>query len=432
MLASPSDAGAAMRSHILCCCFSFLLSSPLCAQRVHQVPYDFDTIQGAIDAAAAGDTVLVEPGIYRERISFRGRALLLLSRAGPAVTVIDGDASGTVVSFRQGEGTDAVLDGFTITGGSHPRDAGGIHVYGASPTLRNNIVRANVGGRRGHGISLVNSASAWIEGNQISGNHSWPDGNGAGGGGGIGVEGSGAVEIRGNRISDNRVQRYSSGGGINLVNAGVVRIVGNRIEGNQARLSGGGIAIYGNSGARIENNLVIDNRLSQPGHGGGVQWLINAGPLAPDLIGNTIAGNHAQSGAGIYADGLDQYSRISNNLVLAPAGMTAIECGDFGDLAPPIVRHNNALSDVEAYAGLCALAMTGARDGNRSQAPQFASGSWRLAPGSPGIDAGDGLAAREHLDLEGRARVSDGDGDGVAVIDIGALESAAIEVPPQD
>ncbi|HWS25576.1 MAG TPA: right-handed parallel beta-helix repeat-containing protein [Xanthomonadales bacterium] len=421
-----------MRHSLFCCCFCLLLSPMAHAQRVHQVPLDSSTIQGAIDAAAAGDTVLVDPGVYHERISFRGRPLLLLSRAGPALTVIDGGASGTVVTFREDEGADAILDGFTITGGSHPRDAGGIHVYGASPTLRNNIVRDNIGGRRGHGISLVNSAAAWLEGNQISANHSWPDGNGAGGGGGIGVEGAGAVEIRGNRIVDNRVHRYSSGGGINLVNAGSVRIVGNRIEGNQARLSGGGIAIYGSSGAHIENNLIIGNRLSEPGHGGGVQWLVNAGTLAPALIGNTIVANHAQSGSGVHADGFDQHARISNNLVLAPAGMSAIECGDFGDLAPPVVRYNNALSDVDAYAGLCAPALTGGRDGNRSQAPLFVAGSWRLAPGSAGIDAGDGLAVRERADLDGRARVTDGDGDGSAVVDIGALESAAIEIPPQD
>lgn len=421
-----------MRHSLFCGCLFLLLSPMAHAQRVHRVPLDSSTIQGAIDAAAAGDTVLVEPGIYRERISFRGRPLLLLSRSGPALTVIDGGASGTVVTFRQGEGNDAVLDGFTITGGSHPRDAGGIHVYDASPTLRNNIVRDNIGGRRGHGISLVNSARAWLEGNQINSNGSWPDGNGAGGGGGIGVEGAGAVEIRGNHIANNRVHRYSSGGGINLMNAGTVHVVGNRIEGNQARLSGGGIAIYGSSGAHIENNLIIGNRLSEPGHGGGVQWLVNDGTLAPALVGNTIIANYAQSGSGIHADGLDQHARIINNLVLAPAGMSAIECGDFGDLAPPIVRHNNALSDVEAYAGLCAIAMTGGRDGNRSQTPLFAAGSWRLAPGSPGIDAGDGLALRERLDLDGRARVADGDGDGSAVVDIGALESAAIEIPPRD
>ncbi len=432
MLTSPNDVGAAMRSFLLCCSFSLLLSSTACAQHVLGVPADFRSIQSAIDAAAAGDTVLVEPGVYRERIAFRGRALLLLSRGGPSQTVIDGGASGTVVTFQQGEGNDAVLDGFTITGGSHPRDAGGIHAYGASPTLRNNIVRDNIGGRRGHGISLVLSTHARVQDNQIRNNQSWPDGNGAGGGGGIGVEGAGAVEIRGNRIEANHVRRYSSGGGINLVNSGSTRIIGNRIEGNRARLSGAGIAIYGKSNARIENNLIVENRLLEPGHGGGVQWLLTIGAPGPELIGNTIVDNHAQAGAGVYADGEDAQARITNNLVVAPAGMSAIECGDYADLSAPIVRHNNAVSDVAAFAGLCGPMPADGRHGNRSLMPQFADGSWRLAPGSPGIDAGDGTAAHELVDLDGQARVADGDGDGPALIDIGALETRTPGKPGLD
>lgn len=421
-----------MRSLVLCCCVSLLLPFTLQAQHVHVVPDDFGTIQSAIDAAAAGDTVLVQPGVYRERIVFRGRPLLLLSRAGAALTVIDGGSGGTVVTFREGEDADAVLDGFTITGGSHAEDAGGIHIQRSSPTLRNNIIRGNVGGRRGHGISLVASAAAVIADNQISENRSFAPGNGAGGGGGIGVEGSGAVQIRGNRIERNQVSRFSSGGGINLVNAGATRIIGNRIEGNRARLSGAGIAIYGSSAARIENNLIVGNALSEPGQGGGVQWLLSSGAAAPELIGNTLVDNLAASGSGIHADGFDRRARIINNLVVAPAGTTAIECGDFGDLTAPILRHNNAVAAGGAYAGLCALAATGERDGNRSQPPLFAPGSWRLAAGSPGIDAGDALAASEALDLDGRPRVVDGNGDGRAVIDIGALESSELGNPAQN
>lgn len=409
-----------MRLPVYLICLLALGVPSVAVSTTRVVPTDQPTIQGAIDASLAGDTVLVKPGRYHERIRLGGRALTLRSVAGPESTVIDGGGAGTVVSFAPVDDGDCVLEGFTVTAGAHPERAGGVHIEGASPTLRNNVIRDNVGGRLGHGISLVDSERALIDANLISANRSWAIGNGAGGGGGIGVLRGGAVEIRGNRILGNRVDRYSSGGGINLFDSGATQIVGNRIVGNLARLAGAGIAVHGRSHARIENNLIVDNRVIEPGFGGGVHWLLLAGSGGPQLIGNTIAGNQAQAGAGVYADGEDRHARIVNNLVLAAPGRSAIECGDYSDLLPPIVRHNNALSDVDAYAGLCDRATAGG--GNQSQPPRFVAGTWRLAPGSPGIDAGDVAATREALDLEGNPRRCAANDMLAAAVDIGAFE----------
>ena len=69
-------------------------------QSVIQVPTNFPTIQSAIKAASSGDTVLVAPGTYVENIHFSGKAITLTSSSGPAVTIIDGNHNGNVVTFQ--------------------------------------------------------------------------------------------------------------------------------------------------------------------------------------------------------------------------------------------------------------------------------------------------------------------------------------------
>src|SRR5437867_11657103 len=81
------------------------------------VPASQPTIQAAINAASNGDTVLVEPGTYRENINFMGKAITVPSSGGPAVTTIDGGVARSVVAFTPNEGTNSVLSGLTFTNG---------------------------------------------------------------------------------------------------------------------------------------------------------------------------------------------------------------------------------------------------------------------------------------------------------------------------
>lgn len=405
------------------CLLLILLCShalPAAAQSKLRVPAQYPSIQAAIDVARAGDTILVAPGRYLERIDFRGRDLTVISSHGPAQTVIDGGGVGTVVQMIAGETRAAVLDGFTITGGVHALYAGGVHVAEASPTLRNNRILDNRGGRHGHGLSLLRSPAALIIGNQISLNRSFAPGNGSGGGGGIGVTGAGQVEIRANQITANRVDRHSSGGGINLVDAGAPRIVANVIDANTARLHGAGIAIIGRSAAVIENNLISHNQLTEPGYGGAVSWLLPPGANPLRLVNNTLAFNQAEVAAGLHADGDDGLARVANNLVLVNGDASAIECGDMYDGTPPLLDHNNAVSAGEAYAGLCAEAL--GREGNFSRVEALSAGDYGLLAGSVNIDAGDDSAASEAFDLVSQARHIDGDHDHQVRIDIGAYE----------
>jgi len=95
----------------------------------------YTKIQPAINAAGPGDTILVYDGTYIENINFLGKAITVKSVWGASNTIIDGNASGTVVTFDQGEGAGSVLDGFTIRNGNNI-NAGGISCYlSSSPTI---------------------------------------------------------------------------------------------------------------------------------------------------------------------------------------------------------------------------------------------------------------------------------------------------------
>ncbi len=95
------------------------------------------SIQTAIDNAVDTDEITVAPGTYFEMIDFLGRAVTLRSSGGPAVTIIDAQGSGSVVTCGSGEGQDTLLDGFTITGGWQSVGGGGMINSSSSPTVTN-------------------------------------------------------------------------------------------------------------------------------------------------------------------------------------------------------------------------------------------------------------------------------------------------------
>jgi hypothetical protein len=118
--------------------------------------HPLDSIQEAIDIAEPGATVTVLDGTYtgigNRNIIFRGTALTLRSRNGPANCIIDCQQLGTGFEFSSEEWTDSVVDGFTIINGydeDQGKGGGGFYCYYSSPTINNCIITANKAWRGG-------------------------------------------------------------------------------------------------------------------------------------------------------------------------------------------------------------------------------------------------------------------------------------------
>lgn len=137
---------------------SFFLRNPI----VIVVPTDQPTIQAGIDAAIDGDTVLVAVGVYNEQFSFKGKSIVVSSEAGPNFTKVLGSSINhsdyPTVSMTQGEGPNAVLQGFTLEGGPIA-----IRVAG-NPTIKFNILTDQT---LGNWAALVVDGQASIINNSI-------------------------------------------------------------------------------------------------------------------------------------------------------------------------------------------------------------------------------------------------------------------------
>jgi hypothetical protein len=301
------------------------------------VPDDYPTIQGAIDAAMDGDTVLVKPDTYTENIDFLGKAITVMSSDGADTTIIDGGNPsnpdyGSVVIFNNGEGLDSVLEGFKLTNGlgtSFELDSGnrgpcggGVFCNSSSPTLRNNTISGNNIVNAGGGI-YCRRTQAMIEDNEIIKNDGALGGgiycsknaypiltnnkiieNSALMGGGLYCDQfTSSPVLSNNTISGNSA---GEGGGIYCCRSFLV-VMNNAISNNSAWLGGGIRLDY--SSPTLSCNAIWANVAS--GDGGGIycSWF-----SSPTITNNTILGNTAVNGGGIF--NYDRSSPIITNTIL--------------------------------------------------------------------------------------------------------------------
>lgn len=330
---------------ILAGCFESVFS-----QLIH-VPADCPSIQGGIDLAREGDTVLVAEGTYYENINFKGKGITLASHflqdgdtSHIFSTIIDGShysdpAQASAVTLNSGEDTTSVLCGFTICGGrgTYISDVildtamaaadymagGGILVYHSGAKLVFNIIENNalfspdsVRGSMGGGLyAEVSKESELIVRNNIIRNNQIFEVQGWGGGMGI-VRGKALIE--GNVIMNNSidVEWLSVGGGVFFQNVAgdpserEVVIRNNVISRNIAFSLDdlgicGGLAIgfiHEKERMSIHHNLICNNHTN--GIGGGFYGFEASGLVFENLIFDNSAGMYGNSTAFEMENGL--------------------------------------------------------------------------------------------------------------------------------
>lgn len=324
---------------------------------IKRVPQDYGTIRQAIAASTNGDTVLVDHGRYYENIRFGGKSVVVASKFlldGDSrhilETVIDGSQpshpdTASCVLIVDGETRDAMLVGFTLTGGKgtrwqdehnglYYREGGGILITLSAPTIRFNYIVNN------EGVDPDRCSSA--------------------GGGAIRV-GDGAPLIENNVLTHNR------------------------------GMYGGGVVLNYCAGAVIRNNIIADNNVIQyrpnaPTYGGGGVWIGNQQPgssAANIVINNTIIGNTA------YGDpGLSFIAGRAGGIVVHSGAVTVIKnnivWNNFSTLEGEIYLYGNQQAVMEYNNVRTSIQGTG----NISASPLFEDSAYILKPASPGVDAG--------------------------------------------
>jgi len=277
------------------------------------IPTEAATVQGGIDLAGDGDTVLIAAGIYHERINFDGKAItvggpFLLSGDSIHImsAVIDGDPnilgpadSGSVVRFVSGEGAGSVLCGLTLQKGmGTSNNGGGILCSQASPVIRDCLIRLNVVSGTGGGMYCKEGSEPLLLNCRFEENR-------------CGFFGGGLAANFSSPILDNCIFEQNLAQAPFGMSAGIDFFYSNpiltncRVSGNVAAMIIGGVSCY-ESPASFDHCVFEGNQAT---FAGGLYCYGDP----PTVTNGTFVFNDAPFGSAIYSEGCSY--DLSNSIV---------------------------------------------------------------------------------------------------------------------
>ena len=302
-----------------------------------------------------------------------------------------GGVGGAIVNY----GTVTLQNAYLLKNLKAP--GGGVYNTGTL-TVTDSVFQSNTGNYLGGGIFNAGGTVAVTRSSFI---HNLSNTGG-------GIHNSGTLTIK-DSIFDNN--RSNSGGGIFNYTNSEIEIVNSTLSNNISNTYGGG---FGNGGIAVLTNVTISGNLTAY-DGGAIE---NTGSLM--VINSTINGNHSNTQIGGIVNRGTGTTTLFNTIINAN---TPQNCGSF-------INSNlsNISSDNTCGASLIADYQLG---------PLQDNGGLTLTHlpliTSPAIDGGDNTICAQppvnHQDQRGYPRPVDGNGDGAAVCDVGAVEYGSPSTP---
>ncbi|MCC7291625.1 MAG: right-handed parallel beta-helix repeat-containing protein [Phycisphaerales bacterium] len=293
-----------------------------------RVPAEFATIQAAVDASVDGDVVLIADGVYtgagNRDIRTWGRKITIRSENGADTCILDCQNTGRGFRLQDGETSETVLSGLTITNGSKTNDpssnsGGAIYCDSSAPLITRCVFvsnRANGSYPSGNGGAIMGVAA-----HRLRVEHCEFEGNLAPyNGGGLCVSGSQDVIVSGCVFVENRAERRdqsgTGGGALAVVSLSNAAVADCEILGNVSAQDAGGVLVHPASSGRQSTLHRCRFAGNSARSAGGLA--VNCHEILDcQFIGNTSS---TMMGGGSVAYGVIQGCLISGNRALQSIG----------------------------------------------------------------------------------------------------------------